>query len=88
MNHGCDYFQTKVSNRQKLGQDSSQGSSISDSGASPALSRDSSIDAPYTDATGTNLEEFIIKTLNKNRNDRAMLIHLETDMTAFIKDTS
>jgi len=70
-----------------LGHDSSQGSSVSESGTSPALSRDSSFDAAYTDSTGTNLEEFIIRTLNKNKNDCAMLLRLENDMIGFIKDS-
>lgn len=77
----------RASNSHKLRHDSSQGSSMSDGGgASPALSRDSSFDAAYTDSTGTNLEEFIIRTLNKNRNDCAMLLRLENDMISFIKD--
>lgn len=71
--------------RQRLGQDSSQGSTISDN--SPALSRDSSFETSYTDSTGTNLEEFIVKTLNKKQSDRTMLLHLENDMIAFIRDT-
>lgn len=60
-----------------------------DSGTSPALSRDSSFEtsAAYTDSTGTNLEEFIVKTLNKNKGDRTMMINLEADMIAFIKNT-
>lgn len=73
------------SSRHRLTQDSSQGSTVSD--ASPALSRDSSFETTtYTDSTGTNLEEFIIKTLNKNKGDRAMMLNLEADMVAFIKD--
>ena len=72
--------------RRKFGHDNSQGSTVSDSGTSPALSRDSSFEM-YTDSTGTNLEEFIIKTLNKNRSDRTMLLHLETDLINFIQDT-
>ena len=59
---------------------------MSDSGTSPALSRDSSFET-YTDSTGTNLEEFIIKTLNKNRSDCTMLLHLEADLINFIQDT-
>jgi len=73
--------------RYRLRQDGSQGSTVSDSGTSPALSRDSSFETTYTDSTGTNLEEFIVKTLNKNRGDRTMLLNLEADMIAFIKDT-
>jgi len=72
--------------RRKFVQDISQGSTVSDSGTSPALSRDSSFET-YTDSTGTNLEEFIVKTLNKNRSDRTMLLHLETDLINFIQDT-
>lgn len=79
-------FQVRGLGRQRLGQDSSQGSTVSDN--SPALSRDSSFETSYTDSTGTNLEEFIKKTLNKKQSDRTMLLHLESDMTAFIKDTS
>ena len=80
------YIQVRNVERRKLGHDSSQGSTVSDSGTSPALSRDSSFDAAYTDSTGTNLEEFITRTLNKNRNDRTMLLRLENEMSVFIKD--
>jgi len=76
-------MQAKRMDRRKFGHDGSQGS---DSGTSPALSRDSSFET-YTDSTGTNLEEFIIKTLNKNRSDRTMLLHLETDLINFIQNT-
>jgi len=78
--------QAKRVDRRKFGHDGSQGSTVSDSGTSPALSRDSSFET-YTDSTGTNLEEFIIKTLNKNRSDRTMLLHLETDLINFIQDS-
>lgn len=80
------YFQQR--GNYKLGKDNShgsQGSTISDNGTSPALSRDSSIE--YTDSTGIDLEEFIKMTLNKNRNDRNMLLKLESDMVTYIKES-
>lgn len=72
--------------RHRLEKDGSY-SSLSDNGNSPALSRDSSTELPYTDSTGTDLEEFIKMTLNKNSKDRQMLLKLEQEMTVFIKDT-
>lgn len=67
---------------------SSCGSAMSDGGGPPSgLSRDSAVDSTYTDSTGTNLEDFIVKTLNKNTTDRAVMLHLEADMVAFINDT-
>lgn len=67
---------------------SSYGSAMSDGGGpSSGPSRDSAVDSTYTDSTGTNLEDFIIKTLNKNTTDRAVMLHLEADMVAFINDT-
>ncbi|XP_028404430.1 cAMP-regulated phosphoprotein 21-like [Dendronephthya gigantea] len=52
---------------------------------SPSLpsSRDSSFD--YTDSTGTDLNEFIIKTL-RNQRDKKMLLKLEKDFLGFISD--
>jgi hypothetical protein len=88
----------------KLGKSSSQ-SSLSENGASPALSRglvliyfgfainfysfppDSSVETQYTDSSGVDLENFIKMTLNKNRNDRVMLLKLENDMIHYIKES-
>lgn len=52
------------------------------------MSRESSGDAAayFTDSTGVNLISFIIATLHKNPKDRGMLLSLEEDLTAFIKD--
>ncbi|CAB4014371.1 Isoleucine--tRNA ligase, cytoplasmic, partial [Paramuricea clavata] len=56
----------------------------SESGPSSlSSSRDSSFD--YTDSTGTDLNEFIMKTL-KNQRDKKMLLKLEKDFLGFISD--
>ncbi|KAL3837453.1 hypothetical protein ACJMK2_022811 [Sinanodonta woodiana] len=58
----------------------------SEAGTLSSLSRDSSVDSPYKDSTGIDLEEFIRKTLNKTSKDRSMLLKLETDLTKFIRE--
>ncbi|CAH1772961.1 unnamed protein product [Owenia fusiformis] len=55
-------------------------------GNSPALSRDTSVEMQYTDSTGTDLEEFITMTLNKNLKDRNILLKMECDLNGFVKD--
>ncbi|XP_046845770.1 cAMP-regulated phosphoprotein 21-like isoform X2 [Xenia sp. Carnegie-2017] len=56
----------------------------SESGPSSlSSSRESSLD--YTDSTGTDLNEFIIKTL-KNPRDKKLLLKLEKDFIGFISD--
>ena len=47
---------------------------------------DSSVDTPYKDSTGIDLEDFIRKTLNKTPKDRSMLIKLEGDLVKFIRE--
>jgi hypothetical protein len=47
---------------------------------------DSSVDTPYKDSTGIDLEDFIKKTLNKTPKDRSMLIKLEVDLIKFIRE--
>jgi len=47
---------------------------------------DSSVDTPYKDSTGIDLEDFIRKTLNKTPKDRSMLIKLEVDLIKFIRE--
>ncbi|XP_064643402.1 cAMP-regulated phosphoprotein 21-like isoform X2 [Lineus longissimus] len=82
----CSVQLPKSSSRGRLEKDNSQSSDISQvSGTSPCLSRDSSVEL-YTDSTGTDLEEFIKMTLNKNPKDRVMLLRLEQELTNFIKD--
>lgn len=61
------------------------GSQSSQEGSSPSLSRDSSTEA-YTDATGIDLQQFIVDTLHKNQKDRIMLMKLEQEFITFIKD--
>lgn len=51
------------------------------------LPSDSSVETQYTDSTGVDLENFIKMTLNKNRNDRVMLLRLENDMINYIKES-
>ncbi|XP_023230814.1 cAMP-regulated phosphoprotein 21-like [Centruroides sculpturatus] len=68
-----------------LGKQNSSQSSLD--GSSPSLSRDSSTEA-YTDATGIDLQQFIIDTLHKNHKDRIMLMKLEQDFITFIRDDS
>ncbi|XP_045555394.1 R3H domain-containing protein 2 isoform X8 [Salmo salar] len=48
------------------------------------LSRDSSQD--YTDSTGIDLHEFLVKTLKNNPRDRMMLLKLEQDILDFISN--
>jgi len=74
---------TPPRSKRKLEKDSSQ-SSLSDTGTSPCLSRDSSIE--YKDSTGIDLEEFIKTTLNKNAKDRMILLKLEKELCEYIKD--
>ncbi|XP_052254930.1 cAMP-regulated phosphoprotein 21-like isoform X2 [Dreissena polymorpha] len=62
------------------------GSQSSEAGTSSSLSRDSSVDTPYKDSTGIDLEDFIKKTLNKTPKDRSMLIKLEVDLIKFIRE--
>ncbi|XP_052812794.1 cAMP-regulated phosphoprotein 21-like isoform X2 [Mya arenaria] len=62
------------------------GSQSSEAGTSSSLSRDSSVDTPYKDSTGIDLEDFIKKTLNKTPKDRNMLIKLEVDLIKFIRE--
>ncbi|XP_067143195.1 cAMP-regulated phosphoprotein 21-like isoform X2 [Centruroides vittatus] len=68
-----------------LGKQNSSQSSLD--GSSPSLSRDSSTEA-YTDATGIDLQQFIIDTLHKNHKDRIMLMKLEQEFITFIRDDS
>ncbi|ELU07959.1 hypothetical protein CAPTEDRAFT_127708 [Capitella teleta] len=51
------------------------------------LFADSSVETQYTDSSGVDLENFIKMTLNKNRNDRVMLLKLESDMICYIKES-
>lgn len=53
---------------------------------SPELSRDVSLDRQYTDNKGVDLEAFFKATLNKSHSDRMMLLKLEQEMLAFIRD--
>jgi hypothetical protein len=66
-------------------QSSSLGSST-DRDVSPELSRDVSLDRQYTDNKGVDLEAFFKATLNKSHSDRMMLLKLEQEMLAFIRD--
>ncbi|GAB1597918.1 cAMP-regulated phosphoprotein 21-like isoform X3 [Argonauta hians] len=63
-----------------------EGSQSSEAGTSLSSSRDSSVDIPYTDSTGIDLEDFIKKTLNKTPKDRKILLKLETDLIKFVKE--
>ncbi|XP_064595222.1 cAMP-regulated phosphoprotein 21-like isoform X2 [Liolophura sinensis] len=73
------------SSRAKL-EKTGSGSLSSEAGTSSSLSRDSSTDAPYTDSSGIDLEEFIKMTLNRTPKDRQMLLQLEKDLLNFIQE--
>ncbi|XP_031573979.1 cAMP-regulated phosphoprotein 21-like [Actinia tenebrosa] len=65
--------ETTMSRQESLGRTSKQGS----------FSRDNSFE--YTDSTGTDLHEFIVKTL-RNPRDRKFVLKLEHDFLNFIQD--
>ncbi|RWS30830.1 cAMP-regulated phosphoprotein 21-like isoform X2 [Leptotrombidium deliense] len=71
----------RLSNQKGGSQGSSQGSN---DGSSPSLSRDSSTET-YTDSTGTDLQQFLIETL-QNPKDRIHLLKFEQEMTTLVKD--
>ncbi|CAG2114585.1 unnamed protein product [Medioppia subpectinata] len=54
--------------------------------SSPCLSRDSSVENS-SDLTGTDVQQFLIDTIQKNKKDRVFLLKIEQELNVLVKDT-
>ncbi|XP_054162780.1 cAMP-regulated phosphoprotein 21-like isoform X2 [Oppia nitens] len=53
---------------------------------SPTLSRDSSTEN-FSDLNGTDVQQFLMETLQKNKKDRVFLLKIEQELSSLVKDS-